>query len=75
MSEQNKDEMIGFHKGALSTLSNEYNELAKILGIVQQLMQAHVKELEALGVKLNTPQEEKTTSSGWEKKPLEEELN
>ncbi len=46
------DEQIGFHKGALATLSKEREEMAKILNIVEQLMQMHVKALKDLGVDL-----------------------
>ncbi|MBT7903696.1 hypothetical protein HN587_07570 [Candidatus Woesearchaeota archaeon] len=46
------DERIGFHKGALSTLVKEREEMAKILGIVEQLMQMHVSALKELGVDL-----------------------
>ncbi|MBI5064869.1 hypothetical protein HZA97_01410 [Candidatus Woesearchaeota archaeon] len=49
---QSKDEQVGFHKGALTTLANERNELLKIINIVEQLMQAHVKALKELGVDL-----------------------
>jgi len=52
MAEQSKDEQIGFHKGALSTLAKERAELSKILGIVEQLMQMHVGGLKELGVDL-----------------------
>ncbi|HLC46586.1 MAG TPA: hypothetical protein VJI75_02485 [Candidatus Nanoarchaeia archaeon] len=45
-------EQIGFHKGALSTLAKERQELARMLGIVEQLMQMHVKGLKDLGVDL-----------------------
>jgi thiaminase len=48
----NRDEQIGFHKGALSTLAKERQELAKIIGIVEQLMQMHVTALKELGVDL-----------------------
>ena len=48
-----KEEEIGFHKGALSTLVNERNELIKMAQVVEQIMQAHVKRLEELGVKLD----------------------
>lgn len=48
----NKDELIGFHKGALNTLGNERNELAKMVGVVEQLMQAHMKALKDLGIDL-----------------------
>lgn len=50
--EQSKDEQIGFHKGALATLSKEREEMLKILNIVEQLMQMHIKELKDLGVDL-----------------------
>lgn len=46
------EEKIGFHKGALSTLVKERQELSRILQIVEQLMQMHVKELKELGVDL-----------------------
>ena len=47
-----KDEQVGFHKGALSTLAKERQEMLKILGIVEQLMQMHIKALKELGVDL-----------------------
>ena len=47
-----KDEEVGYHKGALTTLINERNELIKMAQIVEQLMQAHAKRLEELGVKI-----------------------
>jgi len=47
-----KDEQIGFHKGALSTLVKEREEMMKILQIVEQLMQMHIKGLKELGVDL-----------------------
>ncbi len=40
-----KEEQIGFHKGALSTLAKEREEMLKILQIVEQLMQMHIKGL------------------------------
>jgi hypothetical protein len=50
--EANKDEQIGFHKGALATLAKEREEMMKILNIVEQLMQMHIKGLKDLGVDL-----------------------
>ncbi len=47
-----KEEEIGFHKGAINTLVNERNELVKMIQLVEQIMQAHGKRLEELGVKL-----------------------
>jgi len=54
MAEQqvSKEEQIGFHKGALATLAKEREEMVKILQIVEQLMQAHLKGLKDLGVDL-----------------------
>jgi hypothetical protein len=46
------DEQVGFHKGALATLAKEREEMLKILQIVEQLMQMHVKGLKDLGVDL-----------------------
>ena len=50
--EMSKDEQIGFHKGSLATLSKEREEMMRILQIVEQLMQMHIKELKTLGVDL-----------------------
>jgi hypothetical protein len=52
-SNSSKDEQIGFHKGSLMTLSKERQELVRILGIVEQLMQMHGSALNELGVKLD----------------------
>lgn len=49
-----KDEQIGYHKGAISTLVAERNELVRLVSITESLVQAHVKELEKLGVNLPT---------------------
>lgn len=47
-----KDEQIGFHKGAVSTLAKERQELIKMITIVDQLLQAHLNALKELGVDL-----------------------
>lgn len=62
-----KDEQIGFHKGALTTLAKEREEMLKILSIVEQLMQMHVKSLKELGVDLQK-------ESQKPKKPIEDSL-
>ena len=51
---QSKDEQIGFHKGALTTLAKERQELIRLLGIVEQLMQMHIKSLKDLGIDLES---------------------
>lgn len=53
-----KEEQIGFHKGALSTLAKEREEMAKIVNICEQLMQMHVKALKDLGVDLEAQAKE-----------------
>ena len=52
MTEVSKEEQIGFHKGSLSTLAKEREELRRLVGIVEQLMQMHVAALKELGVDL-----------------------
>ena len=47
-----KEEQIGFHKGSLSTLAKEREELLKMVSVVEQLMQMHIKGLKELGVDL-----------------------
>ena len=46
----NKEEQIGIQKGALSVLVMEQQEFMKLLQIVQQQIDAHVKALKELGV-------------------------
>ncbi|MBS3090082.1 hypothetical protein J4461_04380 [Candidatus Pacearchaeota archaeon] len=48
-----KDEQIGYHKGAISTLLAERNELVRIVQITESFINAHVAELEKLGVKIS----------------------
>ena len=50
--QMSQEEEIGFHKGALNTLANERNELFKMMQNVEGIMQAHIKRLEELGVKI-----------------------
>lgn len=52
MKSINKEEEIGYHKGSLNTLVNERNELIRMINVVDSLIQAHVKRLEELGVKV-----------------------
>ena len=58
------EEQVGFHKGALTTLAKERQELVRMLQIVEQLMQAHLKALKDLGVDLE--------AEAKKAKPLEE---
>ncbi len=57
--DMSKEMEIGFHQGSLNTLVNERNELLKMAGITEQLMQAHMKRLEELGVKVTSNDSQK----------------
>ncbi|MDP3027686.1 MAG: hypothetical protein Q8N63_08325 [Nanoarchaeota archaeon] len=48
-----KEEEIGVHKGALNTLVAERNELIRMIANIEAIMQAHLKRLEELGVKIS----------------------
>lgn len=72
--EMSKEERLGFHKGSLTTLTKEREELVRILTIVEQLMQMHVKELKDLGVDLEKMAKDKKIELA-RKKPIEELLN
>jgi len=67
-----KSEKVGFHKGSLAVLSKEREEMMRILQIVEQLMQMHIKELKDLGVDLATEAKQATKLKG--KKPIEDVL-
>lgn len=71
------EEQVGFHKGALSTLAKEREEMKRILQIVEQLMQLHVKALKELGVDLEAAAKEVQDKKPAEKKkakPLEDSI-
>jgi len=67
-----KEEMIGFHKGALTTLAKERQEMAKILSIVEQLMQMHIKSSQELGVDLTKEVEKEKKPIKKPKAPIED---
>jgi hypothetical protein len=68
------EEKVGFHKGSLATLSKEREEMMRILQIVEQLMQMHIKELKDLGVDLVS--QAKTQAKQLKgRKPIEDVLN
>ena len=72
--EASKDEQIGFHKGALSTLAKEREEMVKILGIVEQLMQMHIKALKELGIDLEKAAKEALATKKKPSKKMDEIL-
>ncbi|MEK6919000.1 MAG: hypothetical protein AABW73_03085 [Nanoarchaeota archaeon] len=55
-----RDEVVGYHKGCLNTLVSERNELLKIVQITESLMQAHLKALKDLGIKVETQTADKS---------------
>ncbi len=69
--QMNRDEQVGFHKGALSTLAKEREEMIKILSIVEQLMQMHIKALKELGIDLES-QAKHAAQSAPVKKPTQQ---
>lgn len=71
---QGKEEQIGFHKGSLSTLAKERQELARILQIVEQLMQMHIGALKDLGIDLQKQADEMIKEPKKNKKPIEDIL-
>lgn len=71
--EPSKDEQIGFHKGALKTLAAERQELGKMMSIVEQLMQMHIKGLQDLGIDL-TKEAQKAQTAQKKSKPIEDIL-
>ena len=62
-------ERVGFHKGSLATLSKEREELSRMVQIVEQLMQMHIKGLKELGVDLEAAAKEAQKTGKKEKKP------
>jgi len=77
-SSASNEEQIGFHKGALTTLAKEREEMLRILQIVEQLMQMHIKSLKDLGVDLTKTAKDMKSSSAekkdTKKKPIEDIL-
>ena len=69
-----KEEQIGFHKGALTTLAKEREEMLRILQIVEQLMQMHIKSLKDLGVDLEKAAKDMKGSKVTKSKPIEDIL-
>jgi thiaminase len=71
---ENKQEQIGFHKGALSTLAKEREEMIKIVNVVEQLMQLHMKALKELGVDLEEEAKKIAKETKTKIKPMDELL-
>ena len=69
-----KDEQIGFHKGAISTLAKERQELVRMISIVDQLLAAHVKALKELGVDITQQAQPQGGDTQEKKDELDEKL-
>jgi len=69
MNNMNREEQVGFHKGSLSTLAKERQEMGRILQIVEQLMQMHLAALKELGVDLEKEASAMTGQPAAPKKP------
>ncbi|MBN2881037.1 hypothetical protein JXM83_03200 [Candidatus Woesearchaeota archaeon] len=76
MTEENTQQMsteeqIGFHKGSISVLAKERQELSKMVAIVEQLLHMHIESLKKLGVDLEAQAKEITQKNS---KPIEDIL-
>ena len=72
---ENKQEQIGFHKGSLTTLAKERQELLRIVKITEELMKAHINALKELGVDLEKEAKEALDKMQKEqKKKLDEKV-
>jgi transposase len=54
-----KEMEIGFHQGSINTLLNERNGLVNIISQIENIIQAHIKRLGELGIKVRTGSEKK----------------
>ncbi|HLD12377.1 MAG TPA: hypothetical protein VJB87_02165 [Candidatus Nanoarchaeia archaeon] len=63
-----KSEQIGFHKGSLTTLAKERQELLRMVTITEQLIQAHLQALKDLGVDLEAEQKKLAEQQKLDKK-------
>ncbi len=55
-----KDEQIGFHKGSVTTLLKEREEMVKVVNVVDALLKAHLEALQKLGVNVVAQQPPQT---------------
>lgn len=57
--EMPKEVEIGFHQGSINTLLNERAGLINMISQIEKIIQAHIKRLEELGIKVRTNPEKK----------------
>jgi len=65
------EEILGYHKGALATLSKERQELVRMVNVVDQFIKMHLEELKKMGIDLEEEarklqQQEKKSSKNKE---------
>lgn len=73
--DMSKEEQIGYHKGALHTLSKEREELTRLVGIVDHLIKMHVGALKDHGVDVEEQQKQnQEEKKEKKKKPIEDIL-
>lgn len=70
-----EQQTIGYHKGALETLSKEREELSRILNIVEQLMQMHISSLQDLGVDITEQDVDEDDEPPEKDEPIEDLLD
>ena len=75
-NQMSKDETIGFHKGSISTLAKEREELLKMASVVEQIMKMHVDELKKQGIDLEAEAKkiQKTMQKAQEPKQANEDI-
>jgi len=67
MENTSKEEQIGFHKGALSSIAKERLELVRLIQITEQLIKMHIKALKELGVDIEKEAKELEKEKGIER--------
>lgn len=64
------DEQVGYHKGSLQTLMKEREELLRLVGIVEHLIQMHSSALKDLGVDVQGAQSESPKQEATPKRKI-----
>jgi intein-encoded DNA endonuclease-like protein len=66
------DELIGFHKGSITTLLKERAELLKMVSVVEEILKVHISALKDLGVDISELSKKDEGSNKNNKKNIEE---
>jgi hypothetical protein len=65
-----KERKIGYHQGSIEVLSKEREEIARMVAIVEQIMEMHRDRLRELGVDI--PSENAWATPKGTKKPIDD---